>query len=92
MTIKEIIEVNNPNESKFKVMKEKQDIYVPDINNLNISRRNGMVYVLAGSGGSGKTNLLLNLFKNKDCYRNKFHNLYYSVQTAVWLLSIITLF
>ena len=77
MTIKEIIELNNPNESKFKVMKEKQDIFVPDINNLNISRRNGMVYVLAGSGGSGKTNLLLNLFKSKDCYRNKFHNLYY---------------
>jgi DNA polymerase III delta prime subunit len=77
MTIKEIVEINNPNESKFKVMKEKQNIFVPDINNLNISRRNGMVYVLAGSGGSGKTNLLLNLFKSKDCYRNKFHNIYY---------------
>jgi hypothetical protein len=58
-------------------MKEKQDIFVPEISNINISRRNGMVYVLAGSGGSGKTNLLLNLFKSKDCYRNKFHNLYY---------------
>ena len=77
MTIKEIILIDNPNETKFKVMREKQDIYVPGINNLNISRRNGMVYVLAGSGGSGKTNLLLNLFKSKDCYRNKFHNLYY---------------
>jgi hypothetical protein len=77
MTIKEIVEVDNPNETKFKVMREKQDVFVPDISNLNISRRNGMVYVLAGSGGSGKTNLLLNLFKSKDCYRNKFHNLYY---------------
>jgi type II secretory ATPase GspE/PulE/Tfp pilus assembly ATPase PilB-like protein len=77
MTIKEIVEINNPTETKFKVMREKQDIYVPNISNLNISRRNGMVYVLSGSGGSGKTNLLLNLFKSKDCYRNKFHNLYY---------------
>jgi hypothetical protein len=77
MTIKEIIEINNPTETRFKVMKEKQDLFVPDISNINISRRNGMVYVLAGSGGSGKTNLLLNLFKSKDCYRNKFHNLYY---------------
>jgi hypothetical protein len=50
---------------------------VPDISNINISWRNGMVYTLCGSGGSGKTNLLLNLFKSKDCYRNKFHNLYY---------------
>lgn len=77
MTIKSIVEINNPTETRFKVMKEKQDIYVPDISNVNISRRNGMVYALCGSGGSGKTNLLLNLFKSKDCYRNKFHNLYY---------------
>ena len=77
MTIKEIVEIDNPNETKFKAMREKQDVFVPDISNLNISRRNGMVYVLAGSGGSGKTNLLLNLFKSKDCYRNKFHNIYY---------------
>ena len=61
MTIKEIVEIDNPNETKFKVMREKQDVFVPDISNLNISRRNGMVYVLSSSGGSGKTNLLLNL-------------------------------
>jgi hypothetical protein len=77
MTIKEIVEIDNPTETKFKVMREKQDIYVPNISNLNISRRNGMVYVLSGSGGRGKTNLLFNLFKSKECYRNKFHNLYY---------------
>ena len=55
MTIKEIIEINNPTETRFKVMKEKQDLFVPDISNINISRRNGMVYTLCGSGGSGKT-------------------------------------
>ena len=37
---------------------------------------------MAGSGGSGKTNLLLNLFKNKNCYRNIFHNIYYFCPSA----------
>ena len=36
-----------------------------------------MIYILTGSGGSGKTNLLLNLFKSKDLYKKKFNNLYY---------------
>jgi hypothetical protein len=62
---------------KFNAIKESQDIYVPGIAAENISKRNGMVYILTGSGGSGKTNLLLNLFKNRYCYRNKFHNIFY---------------
>jgi len=36
-----------------------------------------MIYCLTGSGGSGKTNLLLLSFKSKNMYRNKFHNNYY---------------
>ena len=44
-----------------------------------------MVYILTGSGGSGKTNLLLNLFKNRHCYRNKFHNLFYFCPEASFL-------
>jgi hypothetical protein len=44
-----------------------------------------MIYVLTGSGGSGKTNLLLNLFKNRYCYRNKFHNLFYFCPEASFL-------
>ena len=36
-----------------------------------------MVYCLTGSGGSGKTNLLLNLFRNRHCYRNKYNNIFY---------------
>ena len=77
MTITNITEIQNPNLPKFQVIKENQDIYVPNIDAANISKRNGMIYVLTGSGGSGKTNLLLNLFKNRHCYRNKFHNIYY---------------
>ena len=77
MTIKEIIEVPNNQMVKMTPIKERQDIYIPDIQNDNISRRNGMVYCLTGSGGSGKTSLLLNMMKSPKLYRNKFHNIYY---------------
>ena len=77
MPITEIKELDNPIKDKMKPIKEKQDIYIPDIVNKNISRRNGMIYCLTGSGGSGKTNLLLQSFKSKNMYRNKFHNIYY---------------
>ena len=46
----------------FKPIKESQEIYIPNIDAQNISKRNGMINILTGSGGSGKTNLLLNLF------------------------------
>ena len=77
MTIVKIDEIKNDNLPKFKAIKETQDIYVPGIECNNISKRNGMIYVLTGSGGSGKTNLLLNLFKNRHCYRGKFSNIFY---------------
>ena len=76
MTIVDIIEYKNKQYKKPKVIKEKMDMYIPDVPNY-ISNRNGMIYVLTGSGGSGKTNLLLNLFKSKDLYKKKFNNLYY---------------
>jgi hypothetical protein len=82
MTIINIEEVKNPTGTVFKPIKERQDIYVPDIVNQNISRRNGMIYVMTGSGGSGKTNLLLNMFKSKSCYRNIFNNIYYFCPAA----------
>ena len=44
-----------------------------------------MVNIFTGSGGSGKTNLLLNLFKNRHCYRNKFHNIFYFCPEASFL-------
>ena len=82
MPIKDIVEVLNPTETKFAAIKEVQNIYIPGINDKNISRRNGMIYVMAGSGGSGKSNLLLNLFKSKNHYRNVFHNIYYFCPAA----------
>ena len=77
MTITNINEITNTKFPKFSPIKENQDINIPNIEDKNISRRNGMVYVLTGSGGSGKTSLLLNMFKNKKLYRNKFNNIYY---------------
>jgi hypothetical protein len=77
MPITDIKETKNPNGVTFKPIKEKQDIFIPGITNLNISRRNGMIYAMSGSGGSGKTNLLLNLFRSTKCYRNKFYKIYY---------------
>ena len=62
MTI-EITEIVNKNLPKFAVIKESQDIYVPGIQAENISKRNGMVSIFTGSGGSGKTNLLLNFLR-----------------------------
>ena len=55
MTIKSIELIPNPYTKKMTPIKEKQDILIPDIVNPNISKRNGMVYCLTGSGGSGKT-------------------------------------
>jgi len=78
MTIVEINEVENTNIKKMKPIKEKQDIFVPGIDpKMNIPYRNGMVFLLNGSGGSGKTSLLLNMMKNKKMYKKKFDNIFY---------------
>ncbi len=78
MTIVEINEVENTNIKKMKPIKEKQDIFVPGIDpKMNIPNRNGMVFLLNGSGGSGKTSLLLNMMKNKKMYKKKFDNIFY---------------
>ena len=82
MTITNIVQIKNPHFKKMTPIKERQDIFVPNIINQNISRRNGMVYLLTGSGGSGKSNLLLNLFKDKNGYKKRFDNIYYFCPSA----------
>ena len=77
--IKDIVEVKNKTPMNFAPIKEVMEVYVPDIKNPNISKRNGMVYALCGSGGSGKSNLLMNLFRSPNGYREKFHNIYYFI-------------
>jgi hypothetical protein len=76
MPIINIKEYENTQIKKQKPIKEVMDIYIPDIAE-GISRRNGMIYLLVGSGGSGKSSLVLNAFKKSGPYHRKFHNLYY---------------
>jgi Cdc6-like AAA superfamily ATPase len=72
MSKKIFTEIINPNiPTKLTPIKEKMDIYIPDVPE-GLSRRNGMVYCLVGSGGSGKTSLLLNMFKSKKCIVQSF--------------------
>lgn len=75
MPIVEITEEVNKGIKSIKPVTEKMDKYVKDIPD-GISRRNGMIYLLVGSGGSGKTSLLLNQFRRGGSYHKKFHNLY----------------
>ena len=51
-------------------------LYVPNVDK-NLPSRNGAIYAIIGSPGSGKSNLLfLTLFKNRNYYRGKFDNIY----------------
>jgi len=81
MTIVDIVEETNPNIKAQAPIREKMDIYIPGIVE-GISRRNGMIYLLCGAGGSGKTSLLLNQFKKGGQYRKKFHHIYYFCPSA----------
>ena len=72
MTIKSIVEIENKTFPNQAPVKERMDINIPKITAENIPRRNGSIYVLCGSGGSGKTSLLLNMFKTKLLYRKNF--------------------
>lgn len=70
-----IIEIKN-NLPKTKPIKEIMSLTIPNIND-NLPNKNGCIYCIIGSPGSGKTNLLFStLFKNKNYYRSKFDNLY----------------
>ena len=77
MTIKDIIEIKNEQlPKKITPVKEVMNIKIPDIID-GVPNRNGFIWVLTGSGGSGKSSLLLNFFKRNELYRSKFHNIFY---------------
>jgi len=56
-------------------IKEKMDINLANVNE-HIPNRNGFIYAMCGSGGSGKSSLLLSMFKSPRFYRKKFDNIY----------------
>jgi hypothetical protein len=70
-----ITEIKNTKLKKVVPVKEVQDIYIPNVEPF-IPNRNGFHYLMTGSGGSGKTSLLLSMFKSKQMYRCKFNNIY----------------
>lgn len=72
----EITEFKNENLPSTAPIKEKMDIYIPDIVE-GLPRYNGGVWVVSGSGGSGKSSMLLGLFKTSKGYRRKFDNIFY---------------
>ena len=70
-----IVEIKN-DLPDTKPLKEIMDVYIPNIDR-NLSSKNGSIYAIIGSPGSGKSNLLfIILFKNNKYYRSKFDNLY----------------
>lgn len=76
MTITDIIETPNNNIKKAKPIKESMNITIPGVPD-GISNRNGMIYLIVGAGGSGKTSMLLNQFKKGGAYNKKFDNIFY---------------
>lgn len=85
MTINEIKEIKNNQFPKLEPIKENMKIDIPFIKADGIPKRNGSVYILCGSGGSGKTSLLLNMMKSKQLYRKKFHKIFYICPTVSFL-------
>lgn len=76
MPIKTIEEQPNEEFPKITPVQEHMDIDIPNIIK-SVPHYNGFIWVLAGSGGSGKTSLMLNFFRRKELYRMKFDNIYY---------------
>ena len=75
----QITEIINPTKLTITPIKEKQDIFIPNIHNKNVPMRNGFLTLLSGSPGSGKTNLLLNFFRDSNIYKKKFNNIFYFI-------------
>ena len=86
MTITDIKEIPNEEIPHQKPVKEIMNKFIPGIpDELNIPNRNGFIWALTGSGGSGKTSLMLNFFKSKLLYRNKFNNIFYFTPESSFL-------
>ena len=70
-----ITQIENTTLPKIKKIEEKMSVFIPGINN-TIPNRNGNITVMCGPPGSGKTNLLMNMFLDKNFYKQKFNNVY----------------
>ncbi len=84
MPIKQIVMTPNTEFPKIRPVREKMDIHIPGVID-GVPNRNGFIWVLSGSGGSGKSSLLLNFFREPRLYRGKFHNIFYICPMASFL-------
>lgn len=84
MTITDIKLIPNKELPRVSVIKERMDIKIPGVIE-GIPNRNGFIWALVGSGGSGKSNVLLNSIKTKGLYRNVFHNIFYCCPQSSFL-------
>ena len=80
----QISEIPNKNIPKFEPIKEIMNIRIPNIID-GVPNRNGFIWVLSGSGGSGKTSMLLNFFRSKKLYNHKFSNIFYICPQSSYL-------
>lgn len=76
MPIENIQEIRNTQFPAINPVEEIMKIFIPDIID-GVPNRNGLIWVINGSGGSGKTSMMLNFFKHNELYRGKFDNVYY---------------
>lgn len=72
----EIVLIENKELPKMKPVVEKMDLIIPGIPE-GVPRYNGGVWVISGSGGSGKSSMALSFFRSKKLYRNKFDHIWY---------------
>ena len=69
--------IPNKHLPKVPLTKERMDKYIPDVDpKTNILNLNGGRWVICGPPGSGKSNMLLGLFRSKQFYKHKFDNVY----------------
>ena len=60
---------------KIKPVKEKMSVYIEGINP-NIPHSNGFIFTLIGAPSTGKSSLLLSLFRDKNYYKKKFEKVF----------------
>jgi hypothetical protein len=70
-----VVHANTELPKKTSLVKERFGQLIPGLIN-GIPNRNGFIWALCGAPGTGKTNLLLSMFRQREFYRAKFHHVY----------------
>jgi len=73
---------------KIKPVKEIMNIYIDGIDP-NLPNRNGFIYALIGAPGTGKSSLLLSLFRDRNYYKKNF---YLCLETEIIIKRNLTIY